>query len=513
MRRQPGTGSVTHRGGDRYLLRLPTAAGDRATKTIRAESPEAAEAQLDNLLAVLAKSGQMAVGGVTFRGYLSQWLDRCDREGGRSRKTYRSRAECYLETARWADDLAANITPGDVRDHVRFLLESKLGPSTVSAALSLLRSVLGDAVEDGIIATNPAHGVQLPRDARKRKAKDRRKARNPLTRDELVALLVCDKLSLCDRAMIATGALCGLRAGEVYGMPLDHVAATDGLLMLDVEFGGYGGAPTKSDERRQVPALGAARELLEAWLAAVPRSKARNPEGLLFPGLGGGRRSLSHASSWLEYRMRLAGLSRAVRFHDLRHTAATALENGWFGPPMAREHVQAVLGHSSIVQTEHYSGGATEAMLRAARAWTAAAESTGPEDQGRISGPANDAPKAAKKLRSGTTARRTRRSSDLALIPGGSVDSDPVLILQDATERLVLACAERTATADDVEAWAALVVEHTPDPWRGAREILAGEVGAPHAVARALESARALLKLLAVDGMIHGDYAGATERR
>lgn len=472
-RRAPGTGTVTDRGGGSYQLRLVTSDGKRHTKTVRAESEEAAAAQLDTLVRVLSGAGHAAVGGVTLRGWVGEWLARREAAHDRSVETYRSRAENHILTAPFADDLLANIRPRDVRSWLRGRLLA-LSAATAGPVLALLRQILREAVEEEIIEANPAAEVRVPR-AELRKVKARRA---PLAKDELDALLA-GGFPLVERALIAVAALAGLRSGEAHAMPLANVERRGGLLLLKIEFGGYGGAPTKSGEARTVPVLGPARAILEEWLAAMPRGGKRNPERLLFPGPDGGRRDYDHATGWLQVRCRAVGLACEPRFHDLRHTAATALENGWYGPPMAREHVQALLGHASITQTEAYSGGAGEAMLRAAEAFAPEAhEGAGDEGSGLAM--------ASGDARSEHSRRRRPWSPESREIPQGYVDFAPELRLQ--TEALILAVVERRSTAQDVYEWADAVLACEPAFWQRVRALR--EDRSRFVTRRALELAR-----------------------
>jgi integrase len=51
----------------------------------------------------------------------------------------------------------------------------------------------------------------------------------------------------------------------------------------------------------------------------------------------------------------MAGITRRVRFHDLRHTCASSLVAGWWGRAWRLEEVKAILGHGSVTMTERYA--------------------------------------------------------------------------------------------------------------------------------------------------------------
>lgn len=485
-RRSPGGGSITLRPGNKALIRVTMADGSRRGRTVSVqgatddERREDAQRQLDALIGVLAEEGQLGIGGVTLRGWAGVWLERMEREQPQSAVAYRSRIKNHIATASFADDLIENIRPRDIRHWMRGLL-TKLKPTTVSVTLSIMRMILRSAVEDDIIERNPADGVRIPR-ARLRAEPG---ARKPLSRDDLLAALRSDRLPLDARALIAVAGVCGLRSGEAHAMPLDCVIRRDGMLLLHVKFGGYGGIPTKGRKERFVPVLQPALHVLEEWLSVVPPKGRRNREGLLFPESDGGRRRYSHAAIWLRETLATIGIETESRFHDLRHTAATAWQNGWFGPHLAPEHVQAILGHSSVAQTEEYTGGAAEAMLKVAGAILAKDQ----EGIRRLS------------LANGTTAfhegfeaeaRSFRCTTKPPEASGTYAESDPIQILRESTSDLIAACADGTATVEQVMDWRALVLDAEPDVFRRARELEAD----PYLFRRALEIARDLMPMI-----------------
>jgi integrase len=69
---------------------------------------------------------------------------------------------------------------------------------------------------------------------------------------------------------------------------------------------------------------------------------------LIFPTrIGGVMRPSTLTDDHFKPLLERAGLPRSVRFHDLRHTAATLLHSGGVHPKL----VQELLGHSSIAMT------------------------------------------------------------------------------------------------------------------------------------------------------------------
>jgi integrase len=100
---------------------------------------------------------------------------------------------------------------------------------------------------------------------------------------------------------------------------------------------------TKNGEHRRVPLAGHAHSLVVARLHEIT-----NDQGLLFPGTVPGR----PLTLWKPWKAALdAACITDLRFHDLRHTAASYLAmNGATSIDLA-----AVLGHKTLEMVKRYS--------------------------------------------------------------------------------------------------------------------------------------------------------------
>jgi hypothetical protein len=125
---------------------------------------------------------------------------------------------------------------------------------------------------------------------------------------------------------------------------------------------GAPGKPTKSGKVRRVP-------LLPLAVSALARLERGAPDAFVFPAPRGGARPLGRIvahEAWLSW-IDGAGIARRVRWHDLRHTAATLLLQGAFGGRRwSLEEVKEMLGHSSVRVTERYAKATGELAARAA---------------------------------------------------------------------------------------------------------------------------------------------------
>jgi len=90
-----------------------------------------------------------------------------------------------------------------------------------------------------------------------------------------------------------------------------------------------------------------------------------DPDAYVFPGQRGRARE-DIPREGFERALRAARITRACRWHDLRHTCATSLLEGWWGRAWSIEEVQQLMGHSSRAMTERYIHGRGTLAARAA---------------------------------------------------------------------------------------------------------------------------------------------------
>lgn len=230
----------------------------------------------------------------------------------------------------WVDGL-----PGSHRSRVR--------------NLNLLRVALQDAVERELLPANPARDVRVHR------------AGAAASKDDLEGILnVAEQQALLSAiptvphwALVLFALVTGLRQAELYWLKWEDVGTESIIVRRSV-----GGLPPKSGKPREVPLLQPAR----IALGAVARG--RNP--FVFHGLRGARRQDGKPplgwNKWVE----AAGITRKIRWHDLRHTCATSLIAGWWGRKWDLREVQMMLGHSSITMTERYARRLQETLKTAA---------------------------------------------------------------------------------------------------------------------------------------------------
>jgi integrase len=394
-RRRKGTGSIEPLPDGRFRAKIGTPAGRRDMGTYG--SREEAEAILDAARAAILD--QHETDGLTLLAWGDRSLDRREQEGYRSISTDRSRWRAHLSRASISQLVVRDVRTSDVLEWLDGMRTKraadnrerrKLSKQTVVNSLNLLREILEDAVQRGIISENPARGVRV-------------QMRSVSTEDpwtwlelwEQDAIYRCDSIPLHARLWMAFAWGTGLREGEQFNLRLEDVFLNGAAPHIIVRRGSKQHGPkdtrahrsTRSKIRR-VPLFGIARDALERWLDMLPRYCPKNPHGLVFPGPTGAAKQKGKPihvtrregpekrpvgrNPMPEY-LAAAGITadhrhdgRAVRWHDLRHTCAASLVSGWWGRTWSLEEVRSLLGHSSVSVTERYAHLADSALSRAA---------------------------------------------------------------------------------------------------------------------------------------------------
>jgi integrase len=237
------------------------------------------------------------------------------------------------------------LTPAMLLEHLSSLRD--LAPRTKNHLRKHIRAIYKDATARGLytgrIPTDDVQQFHVPR-----------RKLETLSLEEAQKILAVTKPPW--RGILAV-ALHGLRKGEIWGLDLADVDLARRELRVRRS---HSRDTTKTERERVVPIHAALAPIIaQACELAIGRG------GPLFPGREGKRRN-DRASVEVPFgrALRLAGIKRHVRFHDLRHTAASLLIAA--GVPLA--HVSRILGHSSIRTTVDTYGHLMTEDLHAAMA-------------------------------------------------------------------------------------------------------------------------------------------------
>jgi integrase len=235
--------------------------------------------------------------------------------------------------------------------------EGALSEGTRALLLATLSSILDHAVLADIIASNPCKAL-----GRKQKPRQGKIEARVLAPDEKDALLAACKRFAWLKPIIQTALGSGLRLGEVVGLDWVDLDFERNVIVVRQNFGKNGrlGTP-KGGKVASVPLVPELRRILvELKLASGNVA----PDAPVFVNKIGGRRRPNEVERAFSKARTYAGLSedpRALRFHDLRHTAITTLANQ---PGAVLTQVQAFARHASLTTTLGYVHGQEDA------AWT-----------------------------------------------------------------------------------------------------------------------------------------------
>jgi integrase len=285
----------------------------------------------------------------TLRNYLEQWLQTIEPRVMPSTFTrYKQLVAHQLVPALGHIKLAA-LTSQAVERMLADLQKGGLSPRTVHHVRAALRTALQDGVRLGVVARNAAGLARGP------KVEDYSvKAMSPTHAGAILDVFAGSDLL----APVATALWTGARQGEILALIWDNIDLNARLLTVTATLQRRGGAwhiePTKTAKSRRTVSIPAPlvdvlsehrQRQREARLLAGPVWDTSFGD-LVFTGPKGQpfmASSLTHCFHDAQVR---AGLS-PVRFHDLRHAAATLM----LASGVDLKVVSELLGHSKISTT------------------------------------------------------------------------------------------------------------------------------------------------------------------
>ena len=272
---------------------------------------------------------------------IDRYLDALWLEKGLSvhtRASYRSDLGLFNEWLQARDLSLENAGREIILDHLAWRLQQGYKSRSTARLLSGLRGFYRYLLREGLIVEDPTLQVELPQIGRP--------LPKSLSEADVEALLAApyldDPIGLRDRAMLEVLYACGLRVTELVSLTLEQVNLRQGVLRV---FG-------KGSKERLVP-LG---EEAILWLERY-QQEARGlllggrPSDVLFPSLRG--EQMTRQTFWhrIKHQALVAGISKSLSPHTLRHAFATHLLN--HGADL--RVVQMLLGHSDLSTTQIYT--------------------------------------------------------------------------------------------------------------------------------------------------------------
>ena len=363
-----GEGTVGRHVDGRWVARLQV---DGRRRAFYGRTRAEAVRKLDDAIRQVQASLPIPDERLTVGGYLEGWLA--------SQKPPALRASTWTayrfhlrHAAPIADIRLARLAPADLERLYRGLLDgdgghAPLSPTTVHHLHRILHRALGRAVRQGVLVRNVAALVDGPRIARHEM--------RTLTADEVRRLLQAARGDRLE-ALYVLAVTTGLRRGELLALRWSDVdleartLAVRGTLQRE---GGLRRAEPKTPRsRRRIELTDAAIEALQRHRQGQVAERLAAPRwadpDLVFATTDGG---LVEPSNMLRRSfaplLERAGLP-PIRFHDLRHTAATLHLALGTHPKV----VSDMLGHASVgITLDTYSHAVPSLGRDAARAMDA----------------------------------------------------------------------------------------------------------------------------------------------
>ena len=220
------------------------------------------------------------------------------------------------------------ITPEDVDIYKRRRLGEGVKLGTIARELTVIRHLFNQARKwKRFFGDNPVSSSGMP------EVHDQ-KERILSPEEEKKLLALCPR-HLRDAIIIALHT--GMRQAEILGLRWEWIDIEGGVITLPQ-------TNTKTRVMRRIPVNSIVRTVL------LERKLVSGGSDYVFPSSKG----IDHHLNWVKHSFRTACKNAGIeglRFHDLRHTAATRLVEG--GIPL--HAVAKLLGHSTIRITERYS--------------------------------------------------------------------------------------------------------------------------------------------------------------
>jgi integrase len=318
-RRQRGRsfGTVRKLPSGRWQARYYDPAGTRHTAPRTFQSKTEANRYLAQVEADLLRGAwtDPRLARTTFGEWAERWQQTATDLRPGTRTVYGYLLRRFLLPAFEATPLG-RIDPMTIRAWLASLHDAgEVTPTTIAKAYRLLRRILNVAVEAGYLPRNPAaiKGAGIERAGEMRH----------VTIPQLHA--VAEAVPGRYRALVLVAGYGGLRWGELVGLRRRHVDLTGARLHVVEQAAEVAGkfivSPPKTEAGRRVVTLPAV--VVAALDEHLDRYAASGSDGLVFPSGRGTYLQRSNFSRlvWRPAVQRL-GLD-GLRFHDLRHTAAT----------------------------------------------------------------------------------------------------------------------------------------------------------------------------------------------
>ncbi len=349
------TGTIRKLPSGRYQARISAPDGQRHAAPTTFAAKRDAQVWVAQMSADIsrgkftAKAVQSSM-AVAFGPYAERWVEERMVRGrplaDRTRAEYRGLLKRHVLPT-WENKALHSITKADVRDWYAGLPDR---PTTRAHCYALVRSILGQAVEDGHLPSNP---LAIRGAGTTRRKRDIR----PATVEEVEA--VAAAMPEGYRLLVVLSAWMALRVGEATELRRSDIDARTGTLRISRAV-----VRVEGENRVKTPKSDAGRRELVIPRSLMPQVRehllvhgAPGDDGLLFPSPGDPERHLLEATaSKMFRRARTKGGRDDLTLHGLRHVGLT-----WYAESGATlPEVMAYAGHSTVAAALRYMHAASE---------------------------------------------------------------------------------------------------------------------------------------------------------
>ncbi len=266
--------------------------------------------------------------------FLKDFLSYLKNERGFSEHTLRAYEKDLTEFLTFIEREPLKVDIYDIRSYISYLSSKRLQKTSISRALSSLRSFYRYLHREGYVKKNPARLISHPKLPKKLPAF--------LTVDDAFALVESpdgdEFIKLRDRAILETLYGSGLRVSELTGLNMEDLNLREGWLR----------AKGKGKKERIVPIGHKAIEALKRYISE--KTGITTNSSALFINRRGERLTSRTVHRIVIKYARLMGIS-GIGPHTLRHTFATHLLEA--GADL--RVIQELLGHASLSTTQRYT--------------------------------------------------------------------------------------------------------------------------------------------------------------
>lgn len=272
---------------------------------------------------------------------LEQYLDAIWMERGLSENTLSSYRRDLETFARWLVSQNSGLYKLDgvqIYDYLAHRHKEGFSSRSTARFLSCARGFYQHQVREGRLQENPLALVDNP--------KLPRSLPKSLTEGDVERLLNApdleDAIGLRDRTMFEVLYACGLRVSELVGLTMAQLNLRQGVVRV----------MGKGSKERLVPLGEEAADWLSRYLREARPVLLHNvPSEILFPSSRA--RMMTRQTFWhrIKHWAQVAGISKPLSPHTLRHAFATHLLN--HGADL--RVVQLLLGHSDLSTTQIYT--------------------------------------------------------------------------------------------------------------------------------------------------------------